>query len=244
MKAKSLILLIIIIVLIFAGFYGYSYFKNHQSFVLKTTQSFQIKEVKISDNTKPLKIDIVYPSITGLDDFNKKIRDTVDKELLEFRKNSLDNDMAVKETDPVNYEKYPREYDLIINYTKGQVDQNIASIVLNVEGYTGGAHPYHYSVSFNYDVKNKKDLGLADLLNEQKDYLQKISDYCIKDLTDQMTKSGAIDMSNTEWLKQGAGPDEKNYSVFLINPDSITFYFGDYQVAAYAAGDFKVNYPR
>jgi hypothetical protein len=60
-----------------------------------------------------------------------------------------------------------------------------------------------------------------------------------------MTESGAIEMSNADWLKQGAGPEEENYSVFLINPDnSITFYFGDYQVAAYAAGNFKVIYPR
>ncbi|MCX6724297.1 MAG: RsiV family protein, partial [Candidatus Staskawiczbacteria bacterium] len=70
------------------------------------------------------------------------------------------------------------------------------------------------------------------------------SDYCIKDLKNQMTENGAIDMSGDEWLKEGAGPKPENFSVFLINKNNITFYFGDYQVAAYAAGDFTVVMPR
>lgn len=245
---KITILFILIIIILCLGL-AYLYIRNNPQTLnlikIPSAQNILVEDKKIEDNTKPFTISIIYPQINGLDEFNKEIKDAVDKELSQFKTISLDNDNAVKEFNPEGYEKFPREYDLFISYAKGQVDQNIVSVVLYIEGYTGGAHPYHYSTSFNYDVKNKRNITLSDLFPNQKDYLQKISEYCINELTNKMSKSGAIEMSNTDWIQRGAGPDEENYSVFLINPDNtITFYFGEYQVAAYAAGDFKVTYPR
>jgi hypothetical protein len=83
---------------------------------------------------------------------------------------------------------------------------------------------------------------LADIFSGQENYLQKISDYCVAELAKQITKNAG----NTDgaWIQDGAGPVAENFSKFLINKDSITFYFEQYQVAPYAWGNFEVGMPR
>ena len=211
---------------------------------LLKTEKLKIQDLKISYQEKPLKVDVTYPAIDGLDDFNQKAKAIIEKEIADFKKNSLENDEAVKKIDPEAYAKYPREYELLISYKTGQINQNIVSIVFEEYNFEGGAHGATLFIPLNYDVQNKKEIKLADLFSGQDDYLKKISDFCIADLTKQMTASGAIDMTDIGWINEGAGPKEENYSIFLINPKDIIFYFPQYQVAAYAAGDFQVTYPR
>jgi hypothetical protein len=205
------------------------------------TSPIVIQDKQITDNTKPFVIKISYPSIAGLDDFNQKAKAIVDKEISDFKTNSLANDKAVKDTDP-SYVEYSREYELDIGYDKGEIDNNIISTVFNVYNFEGGAHGASYFVPLNYDVKNKKEIALADLFPNDKNYLQKISDYCTADLTKQLTKAlGSLDGT---YLADGAGPNADNFQFFLINKNNIVFYFPQYQVAYGAAGDFKVTMPR
>ena len=50
-------------------------------------------------------------------------------------------------------------------------------------------------------------------------------------------------MSDPDWLKSGAGPSWSNFQDFLLLPDTLVIRFPPYQVAAYAAGDQKVEIP-
>jgi len=202
-----------------------------------------IQDKKITDSTKPFKINVVYPQINGQDDFNKKAEAIITKEISDFKENSLDNDVAVKKIDPVGYAKYPREYELDIGYDKGEVDNNIVSVVFSVYNFEGGAHGNSYFITLNYNVKNKQEVKLTDLFPADAGLLQKISDYCVKDLTKQIiAKLGSTDGTS---IQDGAGPNADNFQFFLINPNNtITFYFPQYQVAYGAAGDFKVVMPR
>jgi phage tail tube protein FII len=242
MKTKNTIILIIVL-LALAGVAGFLFYSEQSPTVT-------IEDKKILENTEPFDIEIVYPYIVELDNFNQLVENIINKQLADFKTVSIENDNAVKEIDPINYEKYPRSYYLSISYEKGQIDKNIASVVLNVENFTGGAHGAHYPISINYDVKNQKEIKLADLFLDQDNYLQKISDYCITDLTKQMEERLGQEYMDSQWIKEGAGPKEENYSVFLINPPSgsgqsdLTFYFPEYQVAAYAVGSFTVTMPR
>ncbi len=244
MKKNALLATVVIVVLLGIG--GYFLFLYRDSIV--TTDNKQadqsgpaavtVTDKTITDTTKPFSIDITYPQISGQDALNQKITDIVNNEIATFKKNSLDNDAAVKATDPAGYAKYPREYDLKISYDKGEVDSSVASIILNVYNFEGGAHGANYFIPVNYDIKNQKDIALADLFAGNPNYIKTISDYCIKDLTAQIQKS-AGSLQGT-WLADGAGPNADNFQVFLINKDSITFYFAQYQVGPYALGDFKV----
>jgi hypothetical protein len=160
-----------------------------------------------------------------------------------FKQISLENDAAVKEIDPASYEQFPRSYSFVISYDKGMIDNNIASVVLNIYNFTGGAHGASYFKSANWDFRTNKEVKLTDLFSETPDYIKQISDYCIADLRQQLQErtEGNYDES---WLLEGAGQKEENFSIFLMNNDSLTFYFPQYQVAAYAVGDFKVTMPR
>lgn len=208
-----------------------------------------IEEKTLTEKEKPFNIEIKYPFVAGLDEFNQKIEDIVNKQLNEFKKISLENDQAVKEIDPESYAKYPREYAFNVGYTKGKIDENTASIVLNIYSFTGGAHGATNFIPINYDIKNKKEIKLADLFAGQKNYLQKISDYCAADLTKQMKETVGEEGFDASWMQEGTAPKEENYSIFLINPSTnsgqatLTFYFPQYQVASYAAGYFEVVMP-
>jgi len=240
MSSKNLtILLLILFVALIAGFFYFSWPKN-----LPDGRQVKIEDQKIIYNETPLKVEITYPRIESLEEFNKLAKKIVDDKFDEFKTNSLANDEAVRQTDPENYAEFPREYELIISYESGQVDQDIVSVVFEEYAFEGGAHGSTIFIPLNYDIKTKKEIKLADLFSGQSGYLEKISEFCIEDLTKQMTNSGAIDMSGSDWIEEGAGPKDENYSVFLINKNNIVFYFQQYQVAAGAAGDFKVVYPR
>lgn len=202
----------------------------------------KIQDVSINDNTKPFVIKIVYPQIAGLSDFNQKAKAIVEKEINDFKTNSLANDAAVKQVDPAAYAKYPRTYELDIGYDKGEIDNNIASVIFNVYNFEGGAHGASYFVPLNYNPKTKTEIKLEDLFPNQPNYLQKISDYCTADLTKQLIK--ALGNLDGTYLKDGAGPNADNFQYFLINKNNIVFYFPQYQVAFGAAGDFKVTMPR
>ena len=230
MTFKKIIIFLILIAVVITGFYLFS------------TKQLKVSDQQITDNTAPFKIAIAYPQINGLDAFNQKAKAIIDKEISDFKTNSLANDTAVKQVDPIGYAKYPREYDLNISYDKGEIDNNIVSVVFNVYNFEGGAHGESYFIPLNYDIKNKKEIALADLFPNQKDYLQKISAYCTADLTKQLTKAlGNLDGTD---LAGGAGPVADNFQYFLINKNNIVFYFPQYQVAFGAAGSFKVTMPR
>ena len=243
--SKKVITIFFLIVIVIVG--GILTFLNYNKSQIKTAenkagQSLIVTDQKITDNTKPFKISIIYPQIAGLDDFNAKSKNIVDKEINDFKKNSLENDKAVKDTDPVDYEKFPREYTLDISYTKGEIDENVVSIIFNVSNFEGGAHGANYFVSLNYSPKDKKEIKLADLFPGQSDYLKKISDYCKTDLTKQIIER--MQSTDGTWINDGAAPTQENYSFFLINKDNILFYFPQYQIAPYVSGDFQVTFPR
>ncbi len=222
-------------------------FLNYRNTVLENKQgqpgheqqgAVAIQDKKITDQTNPLNIDITYPYVEGLDEFNQKIKSYLDGQAEEFKKNSLENDAAVKKIDPESYAKYPRKYDMVVSYEKGQVDENLISVVFNIYKFEGGAHGATIFYAVNYSPKDKKEIKLADVFSGQSDYLKKISDYCINDLTKQIEKLAGT--TEGSWINEGAGPAEENFSVFLITNDNIVFYFPQYQVAPYALGEFKV----
>ena len=147
MYSKKIIFLITIIIAIVAT-----------GVFLLLPQQLKITDKQITDNTKPFVIKITYPQVAGLDVFNKEVLNAVNNEISNFKTNSLENDAAVKKIDPVDYAKYPRTYELDISYDKGEIDNNIASVVFNVYNFEGGAHGESYFVPLNYDIKNKKEI--------------------------------------------------------------------------------------
>jgi hypothetical protein len=70
-----------------------------------------------------------------------------------------------------------------------------------------------------------------------------ISDYAVKDLTEQMREKMSGDDPDTDWIREGAGPKEENYKNWNISPKGLEISFDPYQVASYAAGPHEVTIP-
>ena len=107
MNSKKIISVIIILIIVVACAIGYFYFQKKPA-VVTAPPIASVQDKIINDNTKPFTIKITYPQIAGLTDFNQKAKAIVDKEIADFKNNSLANDAAVKATDPADYAKYPR----------------------------------------------------------------------------------------------------------------------------------------
>jgi hypothetical protein len=248
---KIIFVILIMVVLVSVSVYFALNYKN-KSIVfngLKNGQKqekinqFIIEPQKIVENESPFKIDVSYPFIQGMDSFNKNIEYIITEEIKNFKKISLENDQAIKETDPESYEQYLREYSLAIDYSTGRIDEKTISVVLEFSSFTGGAHGSNYFLSLNYSPEESKEIELSHLF-EEKDYLSKISNYCIEQLKKQIRERAEDPEGETgTWVEQGAGQKEKNFSVFLINENSLTFYFAPYQVAPWSLGKFKVEMP-
>lgn len=130
------------------------------------------------------------------------------------------------------------QYALDITYETSQYSDTILTLIFTNYQYTGGAHGSTIIQTYTFDLANQTLISLDDLFTNTADALAIIDPLVEADLT---TKLG--DMLDANWLKQGTGTDPQNYQTFALNADSITFYFQQYQVAAYATGIHQVAIP-
>ncbi len=196
---------------------------------------------QIKENNKQLnyQIDAQYPQLNGgnnpnLPKFNQVSRMVVMKDVAEFKKA-----MA-----PEEGEEPPPEdsmgSDLGIGYTIALAQDDLVSVKFDVSSYyQGAAHPNSYSTVLNYDLRNGKQLKLADLFNSGAKYLQTISTHCIADLKKQAKDKGLLD----DQIQEGAAPVAKNYKSWTITKRGLGIVFDAYQVGPYAAGPQFVLVP-
>ncbi len=99
----------------------------------------------------------------------------------------------------------------------------------------GAAHPYHYSLTVNYDLGQGRQLALSSLFLPGSNYLETISSYCIAELRKQ-PYSDSFSLG-------GASPAPENYRKWNITTDGLLITFDQYQVAPGAAGSQKIVVP-
>lgn len=219
----------------------------------------QIEEKFYNILTEYTMFDVSYPQFKNAPaEFNKKIEDLATEGIEGYTKDSEANWKAryktrakgedIKEF-PIDEEKF----SFAISYIPIQVNANYISVLVDLVGYTGGAHGYKNSISFNYDITNKKEMKLADLFPDDSNYLKTISELARADLKEQIyNRLGAeTEKEKTElaggimdMLLLGTEPNQENFNIFTFTPEEVTFYFTEYQVASYAMGEFKVSMPR
>src|SRR5690349_4009008 len=199
------------------------------------------KSVKENNKTLVYEIDAQYPQLTGganpnFEKFNALARAFVMKTVAGFKK-----DMAPAEGEEPRPESSMGS-DLGIGYTINLAQDDLVSVQFDIGSYyQGAAHPNSHTETINYDLKNGKQLKLADVFKPGSKYLQTLSAYCIADLKKQSKEK------NTELLEdmlnEGAAPTAKNYESWTITKRGIGINFDSYQVAPYAAGPQFVMVP-
>ena len=131
------------------------------------------------------------------------------------------------------------------HYDVALAADNLVSIKFVSSVYEhGAAHPSSYSTVVNYDLKNGRNLALADLFQPRANYLETIASYCIKDLKrrSQQEKEGES-LLDAEQIEEGAAPKADNYQSWNITRKGLWITFDPYQVGPYAAGPQSVIVP-
>jgi hypothetical protein len=183
---------------------------------------------KKNEEGKNYSIDVMYPSVGAIEDgtVNIEISNFVDKIISSFKE-----EMAAADA-------WDGENTLKIFYDPFEINNDFVSIRFEVSKYTGGAHPFNNSYTFNYDLKNNKIIYLSDLFSPG--YINSLSEKSIEYLLKINKES---EFSDEIAIKDGASAKEDNYSVFTFNKEVIVIYFDQDQVAPYAAGRQEVVFP-
>ncbi len=214
---------------------GYLLFSNH-------TDTLRVEVKNYSEKTDTLDIYVEYPQFPELPKaFNEKIKNTILDAEAGFKKESLENEKARKETGGARASS--GEYTFSTEWVPDQLNTTMVSFVIRAWHYTGGAHGGQTIYTFSYDVKKKKEVVLSELFPNSPDYLARISQYAINDLKLTLEQSGGT-LPNMDMLQAGASPKEENFMLFTLGSQgSITFYFSQYQVAPYVYGEQRVVMP-
>lgn len=173
------------------------------------------------------------PRLAGSEDkrvieFNEKLNDLIQDEINYFRENVL----AHMPSAPVTSGSFfDAGYSLV--YQRG----DLWSLKFNFFGYAdGAAHPFHYSLTLNYDLEEGRKLSLGDLFAKDAAYLKVISSYCVAELSKR-------DIGFYGGFERGAEPTSENYRNWNITNEGLLITFDEYQVAPYAAGAQTVMIP-
>ena len=204
------------------------------------TGDVELISKQIKERSKELNLEIAanYPQLTGgnnqnFEKFNQAARALVSKKVAGFKKD-LQNDEGL--------EPLPDSMgsDLSVDYTVVLAQDDLVSIKFEVSSYyQGAAHPNSYSDVLNYDLKNGKQLKLADLFKPDTKFLPVIATYSIGDLKKQAKDKGLLD----DQIESGAAPAAKNYLSWNITKKGLGINFDPYQVGPYAAGPQYVMVP-
>jgi hypothetical protein len=201
-----------------------------------------VKQINESNKKLMYEIAAQYPQFSGgsnpnFEKFNQTVRGTIAKKVAEFKK-----EMQPEEGDEPRPEGSMGS-DLTVGYGVALAQDDLVSIQFDVGSYyQGAAHPNSYTEVVNYDLKNGKQLKLADLFKPGAKYLQALSTYCIADLKKQQAGAKGQALMDSE-IESGAGPTAKNYQSWTMTRKGLGVNFDAYQVGPYAAGPQFVLVP-
>ena len=236
---------------------------TNQDANLVVSDSYETKTMDIADDY--VKFSVKYPSFKLANaDFNSQIENLLKAKIEDHKKASKEYWQARYDTQAKgdNFPKIPAtEADKLYftsDFTVVQSNDSYISFVLNISGFSGGAHGYATDYPFNYDVKNQKPVTLADLFpNDPKylNYLSATSRIFLKTKFTSDTQNNQNDNSDPKAMQEyvnnmismidsGTEPKEENFSVFTFTPDKIKIYFAQYQVGPYSNGMPEVEMVR
>lgn len=199
--------------------------------VTKTsTAAFQTKELDEREIDPAYVFKVKYPAVDEQEDpqykeFNRAILQMVLADIAQFRKDVRE----FKGIPPPSSGSFMYvDYEVLFN------QNGILSIFFTYDFYLqGAAHPFRISKTMTYQANTEQFLKLVDLFQPGVDYLGRIADYCIEDLS----RRGLLEFPG------GAAPRAENYLLWNITADGLLITFDEYSVGPYAMGRQQVLVP-
>ncbi|MDD4409881.1 MAG: DUF3298 and DUF4163 domain-containing protein [Candidatus Pacebacteria bacterium] len=230
--------LLLIICLFLGAFAGMSYKESkvitqpifQNTYTEPEPGSLKVQSVYQSDNLYYISAE--YPQFLAVKGtLNDKIKGVINKRLEEFKKSSSENWKARKDTDPALGENPETPFYFSASWTPVQVNDKYISILLNVYSFSGGAHGDEEVYSFNYDIKNNKEITISDFIGTDPKNLEKISEMTTEDVKNMVDKNNIF--------AEGTATKVENFQTFTFNKDILTIYYQKYQVAPGSEGILK-----
>lgn len=212
--------------------------------MISFTNGTEITDGHINEPFKARRLDQTaeYPVLTGgANDtgFNQIVKSRVVKELADFKKQMMSFSAADLKTLPAGVNNY-----IDISYNVEYADNDLISINFLEDTFGGGAHPNQNFFTITYDLKNGREIKLAELFKPGAKYLQAISDYAIKDLQSRKDPDSHENLGLAQDIfADGAKAMAKNYQSWNLTKKGLMFTFDPYQVGPYAAGPQTVVVP-
>jgi len=196
-----------------------------------------VETLKIERKTETVDIEMAYPA-TGIAAVDGPIADWVKGMVADFEKEA-DADFASFKADN-DGEVPPWTYSLYLGFEVPRNDDRMLVFDFDESIFQGGAHPAHEIVTQNYMMPDGWEVYLPEILDGER-ALRRLSALAVADLDRQLL--GPNSLSDADWIRTGAGPTWSNFQDFLLLEDKLVIRFPPYQVAAYAAGDQRVEIP-
>lgn len=221
---KKLFGVLITLILIILGLYLIEQQGSLSATGAQATSTAATSTVKtIKEDTSTYTIDATYP-VTGVAAADTAIKSAIDGAIAEFK----------------SYPPNPPDSAVPKNQFNADpsgmyVGSDVVSVALEISEYTGGAHPNTVINAINIDPKSGKSLTLTDALSMTGLSLAQVASSSLAQLH---AKLGDV------VFEDGVLPKPENYQTFLVNKDSVTFVFQEYQAAPYAAGIQDISFPR
>lgn len=187
-----------------------------------------------------------YPEFQTADrDFNQEIATLISDKIDGFKKESMDNWKARLDTIPSGkpVPQNPDEpFEFIASWQAPQLNNTYLSFVIKIYYFTGGAHGNEEIHAFNYDMLQKKKIGIEDFFDSPQEALKKISEISAEGIMSQLQSGGWREDDNLRnMVNQGTAPVLENFRNFNFDTYSLILYFQRYQVAPGAAGSLTVT---
>lgn len=133
-------------------------------------------------------------------------------------------------------------YSYYSNVTTARQDMEIVSLLLVNSTYCGGAHPNYTQSAYNYDLTRKTQLSLADVLySDAADLLLSQLLHQLGERLSSLEGYGLFPEYQETVTAYFSAPNLTPYWYFSDN--GLVIYFNCYDIAPYAAGIIKVEFP-
>ncbi len=185
------------------------------------TDKVDIDDEIIKEQKDNYSIDVVYPKTNNLV-INEIIKNLIQEKVDKFKE-------AAIEPSPNS-----ATMTLIISYNVILNQENILSLRFASEDYTGGAHPSHLIFTKNFNLETNEEIAFNEIITSV-DALEDLSKFALE-----YFKNKKLEF---KLFEEGLDPKEENYKTFCLSKDSVNFYFNEYQIAPYYAGNFELQVP-
>ncbi|MCR4924435.1 MAG: DUF3298 and DUF4163 domain-containing protein [Lachnospiraceae bacterium] len=115
-----------------------------------------------------------------------------------------------------------------------RADDIMFSFTVSSYSFTGGAHPFQASVSYNLDPKSGKEISLEDVVGDYENIHELIKGEVLKEYADYELDEDTLDDSLAMIIK------DKTFN-FIVNDEGLYIIFNPYDIAPYAAGDLSIT---